>query len=107
MGCGTSSSIVAIPGGPPHDELAGGSVDQKMADIDASRSMASKTVQRQPAGAVLLLAKAQTLPISLLLHMTTFLDCRDVTRMPSVCRSWIVPSHQLDLCWRPLYLRDW
>src|SRR5688572_24854630 len=52
---------------------------------------------------------AQLLPISLLLHLMRFFDdFRSLARFPTVCRNWnALTSSQLDLCWRPLYLRDW
>src|SRR5690349_10035916 len=55
------------------------------------------------------LAIAQSLPASLLLHLMRFLDdSRTLSRMQSVCRNWnSFSSHQLDLCWRALYLHDW
>src|SRR5690349_13953225 len=54
-------------------------------------------------------SSAQSLSTSLLLHLMRFLDdFQSLSRIQSVCRNWsTVTSAQLDLCWRPLYLRDW
>src|SRR3954470_14869352 len=52
---------------------------------------------------------AQSLPVCLLLHLMRFLDdFQSLARIQSVCRNWSsFANYQLDLCWRPLYLRDW
>src|SRR5690348_10846272 len=52
---------------------------------------------------------AQSLSSSLLLYLMRFLDdFKTLGRMQSVCSSWRSLSNgQLDVCWRPMYLRDW
>jgi hypothetical protein len=66
-------------------------------------------VERRQAAATL--ALAQTLPVSLLLHLVYFLpDSSCVARFGTVCRGWqqsTSKSTLADRCWRALYLRDW
>src|SRR4051794_13705656 len=52
---------------------------------------------------------AQSPPVSLHLRCMRFLDdSRSLARIQAVCRAWSTfANYQLDLCWRPLYLRDW
>src|SRR5438128_428912 len=55
------------------------------------------------------LSHAQTLSVSVLLHIMSFIGChRSLARVQAVCRNWrTFTTSQLDLCWRPLYFSDW
>src|SRR5689334_17381685 len=54
-------------------------------------------------------SSAQSLSASLLVHLLQFLnDGRSLARIHAVCRNWNqLGDHQLDLCWKPLFRREW
>jgi hypothetical protein len=49
---------------------------------------------------------ADKIPISLLLHVSEFLDGKSVARMSECCRGWRLNEKEAERLWRLLYIRD-
>src|SRR5690349_14303870 len=49
----------------------------------------------------------ERLPLSVLLHICTWLDQYSVTQLQSACRGWhSIPAERMERLWKQLYVRD-